>query len=70
MAIKNLFQTCEQSGQSWKTLQKHGVCVQYSGRRRRYDWVYHRRANGLQTYVRRSWLIVSVNLGYSFNVHA
>ena len=30
----------------------------------------YRRTHGLQTYVRRPWLIVSVNLGYSFNVHA
>ena len=30
----------------------------------------HRRTHGLQTYVQRPWLIVSVNLGYSFNVHA
>ena len=30
----------------------------------------HRRTHGLQTYVRRPWLIVSVNLEYSFNVHA
>ena len=30
----------------------------------------HRRTHDLQTYVQRPWLIVSVNLGYSFNVHA
>ena len=32
--------------------------------------VSHRRIHGPQTYVRRPWLIVSVNIGYSFNVHA
>ena len=32
--------------------------------------VAHRRIRGPQTYVRRPWLIVSVNIGYSFNVHA
>ena len=30
----------------------------------------YRRTHGLQTYVQRPWLIVSVNLAYSFNVHA
>ena len=30
----------------------------------------HRRTHGLQTYGRRPWLIVLVNLDYSFNVHA
>ena len=30
----------------------------------------HHRIHGPQTYVRRQWLIVSVNLGYPFNVHA
>ena len=29
----------------------------------------HRRIHDPKTYVRRLWLIVSVNLGYSFNVH-
>ena len=29
----------------------------------------HRCTHGPQTYVPRSWLIVLVNLGYSFNVH-
>ena len=28
----------------------------------------HHRTHGPQTYVRRLWLIVLVNLGYSFNV--
>ena len=31
---------------------------------------YHRRTHGPETYVRKPWLIVLVNLGYSFNVHA
>ena len=32
--------------------------------------LWHRRIHSPQTYVRRPWLIVLVNLGYSFNVHA
>ena len=32
--------------------------------------ISHRRTHGLQTYIRRQWLIASVNLGYQFNVHA
>ena len=30
----------------------------------------HRRIHGPQTYVQIPWLIVSVNIGYSFNVNA
>ena len=30
----------------------------------------HSHTHGPQTYVRRLWFIVSVNLGYSFSVHA
>ena len=33
-------------------------------------WKCHRRIHGPQTYVRKPWLIVSVNLAYSFNVYA
>ena len=35
-----------------------------------YSPTIHRRTQGPQTYARGPWLIVLVNLGYSFNDHA